>query len=333
MLAVCSCTGGQKPDEGPNNPGPAATDTGFAKGADVSWVTQLESEGYTFTDAQGRQTECMQLLKEQCGVNAIRLRVWVNPAGGWNNSDDVLAKARRAAALGLRLMIDFHFSDTWADPGSQTIPAAWADYDIDAMKAAVAGHVTRVLTKLKTFNIEPEWVQIGNETSTGMLWPLGKYTNGSNYADLTTAGYDAVKAVLPDAKVIVHLHSGDKLSIYTTIFDYLSKNGGKYDLIGMSLYPSASSWKATADACLSNISKLHTVYGRNVMICEIGMEYTEAEACRDCISYLMTQGIAKGHLEGIFYWEPEAPEGYNGGYNKGCFRSGTPTVALDAFTQ
>lgn len=333
MLAVCSCTGGQKPDEGPESQEPQTGEAGFAKGADVSWVTKLEAEGYTFNDASGAQTECMQLLKQQCGVNAIRLRVWVNPADGWNNSDDVLAKAMRASSLGLRLMIDFHLSDTWADPGSQTIPAAWASYDLEGMKQAVSDHVTKVLTKLKNFKIEPEWVQIGNETSTGMLWPMGQYTNGSNYAVLTNAGYDAVKAILPDAKVIVHLHSGDRLGIYTTIFDYLTKNGGKYDLIGMSLYPSASSWKTTADACLGNIKKLHTVYGKNVMICEIGMEYYEAEACRDCISYLMTSGQETGHLEGIFYWEPEAPEGYNGGYNKGCFRNGTPTVALDAFVE
>lgn len=330
MLALCSCTCEQQQITPPE---PQEEDSGFAKGADVSWLTQLESEGYIFTDHNGVQTECMQLLKEQCGVNSIRLRVWVNPVDGWNNADDVLAKARRADALGLRLMIDFHFSDTWADPGHQTIPAAWADYGIEEMKSAVADHVTSVLNKLKAFKIEPEWVQIGNESSTGMLWPLGKYTNGNNYAALSNAGYDAAKAVCPDAKVIIHLHSGDALSIYTTIFDYMYKYGGKYDLIGVSLYPSASSWKSTIDSFIKNITTLYDKYGKNVMVCEIGMNYSEAEECRDCIAYLMKEGRATGHMDGIFYWEPEAPEGYNGGYDKGCFRNGTPTVALDAFME
>ena len=105
----------------------------FAKGADVSWITQMESEGYKFSNADGKEMECMQLLRDHCGVNSIRLRVWVNPVEGWNNIQDVLVKARRADRLGMRLMIDFHFSDTWADPGHQLPPAAWAGYDIQQL--------------------------------------------------------------------------------------------------------------------------------------------------------------------------------------------------------
>ncbi len=97
----------------------------FAKGADVSWVTQMESSGYNFYDSAGTQTDCFQLMKE-LGMNAIRLRVWVNPMGGWNDSLDVMNKAVRANNLGLKVMLDFHYSDTWADPGTQTKPAAWA---------------------------------------------------------------------------------------------------------------------------------------------------------------------------------------------------------------
>ena len=211
----------------------------FAKGADVSWLTQMESEGLTFKNKKGATTECMKLLKEDCGVNAIRLRVWVNPVEGWNNIYDVLVKARRADALGLRLMIDFHFSDTWADPGQQAIPAAWTGYSLSQTKTAVASHVKEMLTLLKKFDIEPEWVQIGNETRLGMLWPLGHLdtNNGANYAELTNAGYDAVKAIFPDAKVIVHVDCGNELWLYTNLFDKLKAQGGKYDMRGMSLYP------------------------------------------------------------------------------------------------
>lgn len=312
---------------------PEVVETGtFAKGADVSWLTQLEQEGYKFYDSTGVATECMQLLRDECNVNAIRLRVWVNPASGWNGAQDVLVKARRAASLGLRVMIDFHFSDTWADPSSQTPPAAWTDYSLSEMETAVAQHVTSVLTLLKTNGVEPEWVQIGNETRDGMLWPLGKINaSNNNFADLVNAAYDATKAIFPDCSTIVHVDCGDNLSLYTYVFGYLKAHGGKYDIIGMSLYPEADTWQTVAASCISNISRLHSLYGKNVMICEVGMNYKEAAECRDFIATLRNATSVADYLEGIFYWEPEAPAGYNSGYYKGCFDNGRPTVALDAF--
>lgn len=304
----------------------------FAKGTDVSWLTQLEQEGYTFNDSTGIATECMQLLRDECHVNAIRLRVWVNPTSGWNNAEDVLVKARRAKSLGLRVMIDFHFSDTWADPANQETPAAWADYSLSELKTAVTGHVTSVLSLLNAYGVEPEWVQIGNETRLGMLWPTGKIdTSNDNYAELVNAGYDATKAVFPNCSVIIHLDSGDNLGLYTYVFDYLKAHGGKYDIIGMSLYPEADTWQTMVASCISNISKLHTTYGKHVMICEIGMNYQEATECRDLIATLRGASSIADCFDGIFYWEPEAPAGYNSGYNKGCFDNGSPTVALDAF--
>ncbi len=148
--ATCGCT----QDSPITNPTVVTVEfgvdrTSFAKGADVSWLTQLEQEGEVFYNSNGETTECMQLLRDECGVNAIRLRVWVNPENGWNSIDDVVVKARRANELGLRLMIDFHFSDTWADPGNQETPAAWENYDLAQLKDAVAAHVTEMLSKLK----------------------------------------------------------------------------------------------------------------------------------------------------------------------------------------
>lgn len=302
----------------------------FAKGADVSWLTQMEAEGEKFYAPDGSQMECMKLLKEHCGVNAIRLRVWVNPAEGWNNIEDVVVKARRANSLGLRVMIDFHFSDTWADPGKQITPAAWVDLDLEGLKTAMAKHVNEMLTSLAAYGVEPEWVQIGNETTPGMLFPLGSIENPKNFAELVSTGYDAVKAVFPNALVIVHLDKGNDQWRYDRIFGALKANGGKYDMIGMSFYPDADSWKSTTDDLIANISYVTATYGKPVMICEVGMDYREANACKTMLTDIIAR-TASLDVKGIFYWEPQAPAGYNGGYKKGCFENGKPTAALDAF--
>src|SRR5882757_1831883 len=132
LLTACQKNGNASPDKPP-----VVADTSLiAKGADVSWLTQMEQSGNQFYNASGVSVDCMKLLQDM-GINAIRLRVWVNPAGGWNNTADVLAKALRAQKLGLRILIDFHYSDSWADPGKQTKPAAWDAYDFPTLTAMV----------------------------------------------------------------------------------------------------------------------------------------------------------------------------------------------------
>lgn len=310
-------------------------ESGFARGADVSWITQMESEGLKFyTPGDNRQEmECMELLRDHCGVNSIRLRVWVNPKDRWNSIEDVVVKAKRAEALGLRTMIDFHFSDTWADPSHQVMPEAWKELSFEALTDAVGNHVTETLEALKQAGVTPEWVQIGNETTPGMMLPTGSVDNPEQLTQLNNAGYDAVKAVFPDALVIVHLDNGNDQSIYDRMFDILEENGGRYDMIGMSLYPYwaeqngvKGGWKKVADDCIANINHLKQKYGKPIMICEIGMAYDQGELCKQLITKMMNTDV-----EGIFYWEPEAPNGYNGGYNLGCFDNDAPTVALDAF--
>lgn len=307
--------------------------TGFAKGADVSWLTEMEKSGLKFYNSAGRETECMTLLRD-LGVNSIRLRVWVNPTDGWCNKSDMLVKAWRANALGMRVMVDFHYSDTWADPGKQTKPAAWQNLSFDELKTAVASHTTEVLQALKDLSITPEWVQVGNETGNGMLWEDGKATdNMAQYAQLTNAGYDAVKGVFPDAKVIVHLQRGDDNEMFRWLFDGLKANGGKWDVIGMSLYPQADTWKEMNTACLANINDMISRYGSDIMLCEVGMPWDGAEDCKEFLSDLVakTKAVANDKCLGIFYWEPQAYNGWNA-YTLGAFdNTGKPTVALDAF--
>lgn len=334
-LSLCSCAQNSNVATNPPKENTTIDRKAFARGADVSWVTQMESEGIKFYDESGAERECMELLKEY-DINAIRLRVWVNPADGWNNIDDVLLKARRANALGQRVMIDFHYSDTWADPGHQTPPAAWASMGIDEMCEAIADHTREMMEALKRYDIFPEWVQVGNETRTGMLWPLGKAGDHPDYyARMTTAGYEAVKEVFPQSQVIVHIDQGDNLGRFTYLFDILEAHGGKYDMIGMSIYPTAENWVTAVNNCLSNITTLNERYGKPLMICEVGMEYYEAETCYNMLSTLISsaENSTGGACKGVFYWEPQAPAGYNGGYNKGCFEGGRPTKALYAFRE
>ena len=316
----------------PNNP-PATDTSGYAKGADVSWVTEMENQGIKFYSTSGVETECMALLKS-LGMNSIRLRVWVNPADGWCNKTDLLIKAKRANDLGMRIMIDFHYSDSWADPGKQTKPAAWANLSFADLCTAVTNHTTDILTALKNWNITPEWVQVGNETGNGMLWDDGKASiNMAQYTTLNNAGYNAVKAVFPDTKVIVHLQEGNNNSLYRWLFDGLKNNGGKWDVIGMSLYPETASWKTYNDNCISNMKDMISRYGKEVMLCEVGMPWDESATAKSWLSDLIirSKAISDEKCLGIFYWEPEAYTGWKG-YTLGAFdNSGKPTEALDAF--
>jgi arabinogalactan endo-1,4-beta-galactosidase len=293
----------------------------------------MEAKGVHFFDKNGTQTECMALMKS-LGMNSIRLRVWVNPADGYCNKTDVLIKAKRANDLGMRILIDFHYSDSWADPGKQTKPAAWVGLSFSDLCTAVSNHTTEVLTALKNWNITPEWVQVGNETGNGMLWDDGKAsTNMAQYATLTNAGYDAVKAVFPSTKVIVHIQNGQDNNLFRWLFDGLKTNKGKWDVIGMSLYPEPTSWLTYNNQCINNINDMVSRYGSEVMICEVGMQWDQAGTAKLFLTDLITRtkAISKQKCLGVFYWEPEAYNSWNR-YALGAFdNSGKPTIALDAF--
>lgn len=336
LFVLFSIAGCNKTDRGGGGATPPSTPippSNFAKGADISWVTQMEANGIKFYNSSGTELECMALMKS-LGMNAIRLRVWVNPAASWNNTADVLAKAIRANNLGMRIMIDFHYSDSWADPGQQNKPAAWAAQDITALKTSVANHTNTVLTALKNNGVTPEWVQVGNETNNGMLWPEGKASvNMGNFAQLVNAGYDAVKSVFPAAKVIVHISNGYDNALFRWMFDGLKANGAKYDVIGMSLYPTAANWATYNSQCLVNMNDMVARYSKEVMVLEVGMSWSNATDCNLFLTDLIskTKSVTGGKGLGVLYWEPEAYNNWQG-YSLGAFdNSGKPTVALNAF--
>ena len=315
-------------------PDPPAS-ASFAKGADISWISEMEAAGKKFYNASGAETECFALMKS-LGMNTIRLRVWVNPNPAWNNAADIVAKAIRAKNLGLRVLIDFHYSDTWADPGHQTKPVAWASLDFTSLKTSLANYTADVLTQIKNAGVTPEWVQVGNETNDGMLWPEGKAsTSMSSFAQLINAGYDAVKNIFPNAKVIVHISNGWDNNLFRWMFDGLTANGARYDVIGMSLYPSyvASGWASANQQCLANMNDMVSRYNKEVMIVEVGMPWdnaTESKSfLRDIIAKAKT--VTNNKCLGVLYWEPQCDNGWKG-YTLGAFdNNGKPTIAMDAF--
>ncbi|MCR4994015.1 MAG: arabinogalactan endo-1,4-beta-galactosidase [Bacteroidales bacterium] len=324
----------------------AAQENDFVKGADVGFLAGQERRGVKFHDRNGQERECLELLKNDYQMSAIRLRVWVNPRGGSCGKEEVLAMAKRVKALGMDLMIDFHYSDSWADPAKQPIPAAWKDHSYKQMRKDVRDHTIEVLSLLKENGIEPRWVQVGNETANGMLWPMGHIEkNPKQYAGFIRAGYDAVKKVLPKAIVIVHLDRGHKQSLYDWNLDIVKKYGGKWDMIGMSLYPY---WameghpEMNADQiitdCMANIRHVSEKYGCDVMIVETGYEVNMKrpevmEEGRRQLTRVIREARSQtdGHCRGVFYWEPQC---LPGGYKLGAFdNNAAPTAIMEAFLE
>ena len=320
-------------------------------GADISGTTDDESRGVYSADTTGMVTENTQLMKNY-GLDAVRLRVWVNPERGFSSKEDVLRMARRAKDLGMEIMIDFHYSDWWADPGKQNIPAAWKDYDLGQMKQALADHTRETLQLLKDNGIDVKWVQVGNETTNGMLWPMARISEDDMsgmpaYAALSQAGYDAVKEVYPGADVIIHLDNGFDNALYNRVFDGLKENGAKWDIIGMSVYPywaieagkepdAATTLSDTRD----NIKKLHAKYGSPIMITEVGVEAWKPEEGEAWMNELFDMVIndVDGVCTGVFYWAPETFQttdfwGKKHGYGLGAFQDGRPTRIMNSFTR
>ena len=179
----------------------------ISKGADISWMTEMQSNGFIWKDNNGVSKQLLPLLKEY-DLDAVRLRVWVNPdvssANGWCDIEDLVAKAELAKEAGLEVMICIHYSDHWADPGKQTKPAAWTNFSVSQLETAVYNHTNDILTALSAKGITPKWVQIGNETNDGMLWNTGKASTGgfANYAKFLNAGTNAVKTFNTNIKTI-----------------------------------------------------------------------------------------------------------------------------------
>lgn len=320
LVALSSCA--RKPQTAP-----------VAKGVDLGWLSEMEHDGVPFYSDEGVQMDCIQLMKMH-GADAVRLRVWVNHKTGWCNREDVLMMARRVQRAGLRLMIDFHYSDYWADPQTQTIPEYWRDLNLYELCLAVAGHTTEVLEALKNEGITPEWVQIGNETTNGMLWPYGaiwqKDGTGdwTNYARLSNAGYDAAKNIFPNIICITHVDNAfiDRVSW----FEGFQKAGGRWDMIGLSHYPFTQDTISPLrmnELAQADIEHLYKTFGVPVMVSEIGTESYRSAYALEVMQDFVARMDGNPAYAGAFYWEPECYGGWRpaeyiplgwGSYPMGC---------------
>jgi arabinogalactan endo-1,4-beta-galactosidase len=214
-------------------------------------------------------------------------------------------------------MIDFHYSDTWADPGHQATPAAWAGDDYAKLQSDMYAYTHNFMTALAAAGVTPTWVQVGNEIDEGMMLPIGSTSNWLQLAGLIKQGYQAVKAVSPTTMVIVH-HSGlSSLSNLESFYDSLASNDAQYDILGFSYYDGPD----TLTTATANLATMASRYNKPVIISEIGHTATDVLGSEYDVRSAMEALAAVPNNKGLglFYWEPEAPDdGTTGNYTMGA---------------
>ncbi|HNP32954.1 MAG TPA: glycosyl hydrolase 53 family protein [Flavobacterium sp.] len=312
----------------------------FAKGADVGWLPQMEATGYKFYDSDGKEKDCLQLLKDR-GMNSIRLRVWVNPsddkASGHCSKEETVTMALRAQKMGFRIMIDLHYSDSWADPAKQFKPKAWENHSFPELLNDVYKHTFDVISALKKAGVTPEWVQIGNEIPGGMLWPDGSTDNWKQLGQLLNKGYDAVKAVDKKIKVIVHVDEGNNNAKFRKFFDNATVQKVRYDVIGLSFYPywiKKDYTEVIADLEF-NLNDMVKRYGKEVMIVEVGGEDDKVQNTKELLEATIkaVRNVPNNKGLGVFYWEPQGARSWSHYALSAWLENGQPSPALDAFKE
>lgn len=314
--------------------------TAFAKGADISWLPQMEATGYKFYNDAGVEEDCIKILKDH-GINSIRLRTFVDPSNdpfsGHCSKAETVAMAARAQKAGMRIMIDFHYSDSWADPSKQKKPKAWEGHDFPTLLKDLYDYTFDVMSALKSAGITPEWVQVGNEIPGGMVYPEGSSTNWNQLSQLLNKGYDAIKAVSPASKVILHIDQGNNNQRFTWWFDNARNYVTKYDIIGLSYYPywltGSPDYTLSINDLGANLIDLASRYGKEVMVVEVGGEDTKIQNTYDMLvaTQKKVQEVPNKKGLGVFYWEPEGARSWSRYALSAWGADGKPTHALDAF--
>ena len=311
----------------------------FSIGADISWYPQMLKSGFVFKNKDGAEQDLLVTLKEY-NVNSIRLRTWVNPSddsrSGHCSAEETLALAKLCRDQGFDIMLDFHYSDTWCDPGKQRKPRAWEDLDFEELVSAVYSYTYETVALLKDNGAAPKWIQIGNETNPGMLLPDGSTDDFSKLSRLITAGHDAVKAVSPEIITIVHLAEFNYTDFIANYFDRLKENDCRYDMMGFSFYPyhlPGVSYEESLRGFERSMKEIPERYKKEFMIVETGgVDIEEEESYKlltDMIDRIKTQPLCNG----LYLWEPEGARCWSN-YPLSAWRDdGCPTKAMDALKE
>ena len=240
-------------------------------GADISSLKKSEEKGGLYYTENGKQADALQILKDH-GMNYARLRVWVDSPDGYHGKEQLLSIATRLKAKDIKLLVDFHYSDTWADPGKQPKPASWENLDFEGVKKALYDHTYEVVKALVDQGTPPDMVQIGNEINNGMVWPDGK--NGKDFvglAELIKEGIRAVHDASPDTKIMLQVAEGGKNDIFRWWYDAILEQGVEFDIIGVSYYPY---WHGTLAAFQENLNDIAVRYEKDIIVVETAYPFT-----------------------------------------------------------
>lgn len=248
VLAFCLACSGES-----SAPITGGTDTqdDFMRGADLSFLPEIEEAGAKFYDSEGAEVDALLLLRKY-GGNTVRLRVWHTPSEAYSSLPAVVAMAARVKAAGMKVFLTVHYSDTWADPGHQQPPAAWSGLSLVDLQDSVYRYTVKVVTAVR-----PDYIQIGNEINGGMLWDQGSISNKASFLELIKAGCRAVRDTDPVARILLHYAGTDDADWF---FDQVRAASVDYDLIGLSYYPlwhgfSLTALKESIDALIAENNK------------------------------------------------------------------------------
>ena len=249
----------------------------FYKGMDISTLLEVEKCGGRFYD-HGEEKDVLDIMQSY-GVNAVRLRLWNDPysedgkpyGAGTNDLPVTIKLAKRAKAHGMDVLLNLHYSDFWADPGKQRVPKAWRGMNEKQLEEAVYTYTREVLLAMKEAGAYPDLIQVGNELTNGMLWPLGQMPNYDNLARFISAGIRAVRSVDGDMPVMIHLDNGGNNAMYRDWFDHYMERGEDFQIIGLSYYPF---WHGTLDDLRNNMNDLAVRYGKELIVTEVSMGFT-----------------------------------------------------------
>lgn len=259
----------------------------FYKGMDISTLPEVERCGGRFYDGNGAE-DALVILKRY-GTNAVRVRLFNDPyeengapyGAGTNDFETAVKIMQKAREMGLDILLDYHYSDFWADPGKQLIPKAWRGFSVEELETAVYSYTKETLLSLKEKNLLPDMVQVGNELTNGLLWPYGRKPEYDNIARFVSAGIRAVKEVSQTAltdgdrtekiQIMIHLDNGGNNEMYRDWFDHYIERGEDFDIIGLSYYPF---WHGSFDMLEYNLKDMAARYHKQLIIAEVSMGFT-----------------------------------------------------------